>query len=178
MTCLALEGVNLKSLPSDQYNTTVNFKNCFLFSATNAGFLYNLYWFKNNTHLIWVEIKRAILDLLLRLLRRLNSCSRCMFAYFYSLLFFYWNLGAAWYLVGIFPNIPAYSIQNSHLCLCEQSWYLGIYRFESASTKVLYSRNTEYSLLFPLQHNNSKSTNMEYSGIFKKNLASITNLRR
>ena len=37
MMYLILEGVTLKSPPIDQYNTAVNFNNCFLFFATNAS---------------------------------------------------------------------------------------------------------------------------------------------
>ena len=39
MMYLILEGVTLKSPPIDQYNTAVNFNNCFLFFARNTGFL-------------------------------------------------------------------------------------------------------------------------------------------
>ena len=37
MMYMILEGVTLKSPPIDQYNTAVNFNNCFLFFATNAS---------------------------------------------------------------------------------------------------------------------------------------------
>ena len=78
-----------------------------------------------------------------------------------------WNLGAAWPLVGLYPNIPVYSSKFSIQCLPEESWHQWIYQHKSALTNCYWFEGYGIFRFAPASKNNSKYSKMEYFAIIQ-----------